>query len=70
MSAMRLCIFVLSLSLVAAMASGCKEEGTVKVHSLTFNGVTAVDEGRLKNALATKESSWIPWGRKRYFDRG
>jgi outer membrane protein assembly complex protein YaeT len=67
---MRLCIFVLSLSLVAAMASGCKEEGTVKVHSLTFNGVTAVDEGRLKNALATKESSWIPWGRKRYFDRG
>jgi len=66
---MRLGIFVPSLLIVAAVVSGCKEEGTIKVHSLKFNGVKAVDEGRLKNALATKESSWIPWGRKRYFDR-
>jgi outer membrane protein assembly complex protein YaeT len=57
------------LLLVGAVATGCKEEGTIKVHSLKFNGVKAVNEGRLKNALATKESSWIPWGRKRYFDR-
>ena len=55
--------------LLAISAIGCKEEGTIKVHSLKFNGVKAVDEGRLKNALATKQSSWIPWGKKAYFDR-
>src|SRR5262245_59028616 len=60
---------LLSLLLVAAVAAGCKEEGTIKVHSLKFVGIKAVNEGRLENALATKESSWIPWGRKRYFDR-
>jgi outer membrane protein insertion porin family len=54
---------------LAISAVGCKEEGTIKVHSLKFNGVKAVDESRLKNALATKQSSWIPWGKKAYFDR-
>jgi len=66
---MRFCSSFLSLFLVAAVATACKEEGTIKVHSLKFEGVLAADEGRLKNALATKESSRIPWGRKRYFDR-
>src|SRR5262245_8772805 len=66
---MRFCISVLSLALVVGISSACKEEGTIKVHSLKFQGVKAVDEGRLKNALATKESSWIPWGKKHYFDR-
>ena len=47
----------------------CKQEGTIKVHSLKFNGVKAVDESRLKDALATKQSSKIPWGKKAYFDR-
>jgi outer membrane protein assembly complex protein YaeT len=66
---MRFSISLLSLILVATVAAACKEEGTIKVHSLKFVGVQAVDEGRLKNALATKQGSWIPWGRKRYFDR-
>src|SRR5262249_43926386 len=66
---MRFCICVLSLMLVAAATGGCKDEGTIRVRSLTFNGVKSVDEGRLRNALATKTSSRIPWGRKRYFDR-
>jgi outer membrane protein assembly complex protein YaeT len=59
----------LAVVCLAIAAAGCKEEGTIKVHSLKFNGVDAVDAGRLKNALATKESSWIPWGKKAYFDR-
>ncbi len=59
----------LALVCLAISAAGCKEEGTIKVHSLKFNGVKAVDEGRLKEALATKQSSWIPWGKKAYFDR-
>ena len=47
----------LALVLSVAFATACKEEGTIKVHSLKFNGVKAVDDGRLKDALATKSSS-------------
>jgi outer membrane protein assembly factor BamA len=60
---------VVTLVLVAISAAACKEEGTIKVHSLKFNGVKAVDAGRLKDALATKSSSWIPFSKKKYFDR-
>jgi outer membrane protein assembly complex protein YaeT len=66
---MRLFSCFVSLVLVAGAAAACKQEGTVKVHSLKFQGVKAIDESRLKSVLATKESSWIPWGKKRYFDR-
>src|SRR5436309_2713448 len=57
---------VLALALVFG---ACKEEGTIKVHSLKFQGVKAVDDSRLKTALATRESSKLPWGRKYFFDR-
>jgi outer membrane protein assembly complex protein YaeT len=59
---------VTCLSLMAVMVA-CKEEGTIEVHSLKFQGVRAVAEGRLKEALATKQSTKLPWGRKKYFDR-
>ena len=55
--------------LALAFSTACKEEGSVKVHRLTFKGVKEVDEGRLKTALSTRQSSIIPWGRKYYFDR-
>ncbi len=51
------------------LAVGCKDDGTIRVHKLTFNGVNGVDASSLKNALATKESSKLPWGAKKYFDR-
>src|SRR5213592_3042583 len=57
------------LILALVVGAGCREEGTVTVHSLKFAGVKAVDASRLKNALATRESSRLPWGRKHYFDR-
>jgi outer membrane protein insertion porin family len=58
------------LALAFALAAGaCNENETVEVHSLKFNGVKAVDQSRLENALATRRSSKLPWGRKRYFDR-
>jgi outer membrane protein insertion porin family len=57
------------LATLAVASGGCKEEGTIRVHKLAFNGVKAVDSGELKNALATKQSSILPWGRKTYFDR-
>jgi outer membrane protein insertion porin family/translocation and assembly module TamA len=61
----------LALALTAAivLAAGCREEGGIKVTDLSFEGVTAVSESQLKNALATADSSWLPWGTKRYFNR-
>jgi len=61
--------FLACAVLALAFSAACKEEGSVTVHRLTFKGVKAVDEGRLKNALATRQSSIIPWSRKYYFDR-
>src|SRR6059036_2272227 len=57
------------LVLLPLAAGACKEEGTIQVHKIAFKGVKAVDTSRLKNALATRESSWLPWGKKNYFDR-
>ena len=59
-----------SLLLVTALGiAGCREEGDIKIASLSFEGVEQVDEGALKNALQTKEGSWLPWGQQEYFDR-
>lgn len=66
---MRFSCRVAALLATAVLAVGCKEEGTIKVHRLAFNGVKAVDESRLRDALATRQSSRIPWGRKYFFDR-
>ena len=66
MTAMRLSCAFLILTLTVV---GCKEEGTITVKSLRFNGVNAVDESRLREALATHTSSKLPWGKKAYFDR-
>ena len=65
---MRLPIAAVAL-LALTCTAACKETGTIKVHSLSFKGVKAVDESRLKDALATRQSSKIPWGKKYFFDR-
>jgi outer membrane protein assembly complex protein YaeT len=51
------------------LLAGCREEGTIEVKKIAFEGVQHVDEGRLKGALVTKESSRLPWGKNQYFDR-
>jgi len=66
---MRPGVRIVTLLALMAVVGACKEEGTIVVHSLKFEGVRAVDEGRLRAALATKQSSKIPWGKKTYFDR-
>lgn len=63
----------LSTGLVVALcltAAACREEGSIQVKKLEFSGVKAVEESRLRGALATRQSSRLPWGRKYYFDRG
>ncbi len=61
---------VVTCFLAAAVLSGCIEgKGIVKVTAVKFNGVKAVEKGQLKSVLATKASSKLPWGVKRYFTR-
>jgi outer membrane protein assembly complex protein YaeT len=41
----------------------------IKVTSFKIHGAKALGAGRVTSVLGTRSSSWIPWGRKRYFDR-
>ena len=64
----RVAFFLVVLVGVTCVA-GCREEGDIQISGLHFNGVDQVDKGALTSALQTKQGSWIPWSRKRYFDR-
>lgn len=63
--------FALALLIFGSLTflSGCKEEGTVRVARLKFNGVHAVKVSQLRSVLATVRSSRLPWGTKHYFQR-
>ncbi len=61
--------FLLVALFGALSVAACREEGDIQITGLTFEGVEQVDKGALQSALKTKKGSWIPWGRKRYFDR-
>ncbi len=58
-----------ALATLIAFAPACRESGSIRVKSISFKGVKAVDTGALKGALATKASSRFFWGKKRFFDR-
>ncbi len=64
--AMRLFATIL---LIALAAPSCRETGDVQVTSIEFRGNTSVKAGELKAILATQESGFLPWSRKRFFDR-
>ena len=55
--------------LIAMTAAACRETGDVQVTSIKFTGATAVQADELKRVLATQESGFLPWSRKRFFDR-
>src|SRR4249920_2152579 len=57
------------LIVAALAAAGCQEPGTITVRSIDFVGVQAIETSRLKDALATRVSAKLPWGRKYRFDR-
>lgn len=61
--------FLLVVALGVFSVAACREEGDIQISSLRFDGVEQVDKDALANALQTKQGSWIPWGRKRFFDR-
>lgn len=66
---MRAWLCPLLLLSVALGGVACHEEGDVAVKSLTFSGNSAFPDSRLKAVLATKQSGWLPWSAKHYFDR-
>jgi len=41
----------------------------IKVTSFKIQGAKALSASQVRSVLGTHASSWIPWGRKRYFDR-
>ena len=58
-----------TILLIAVAAGACRETGDIQVSSITFKGASAVKADELKGALATRESGFLPWSRKRFFDR-
>jgi outer membrane protein assembly complex protein YaeT len=70
---MRRCLQLAFPFLVGPLLAGAvvfgQEEGAIRVRSFRIEGVQAVNEARLRAALATRESSRLPWGEDAYFDR-
>jgi outer membrane protein assembly complex protein YaeT len=58
--------------LAATGAPACRRApagaGT-EVKALSFEGNRAFKDGALADVLATRESGWLPWARKRYFNQ-
>ncbi len=59
---------ILVLSLLVSSSVACKDEAKVKVSSLKFEGVHAIEEAQLRAALQTKAGSWVPFSKKPPFD--
>ena len=66
---MRVLIKFLLLGALTIAAVACHDVGDVKVISLSFDGAKAFDSAALRRVLATRESGWLPWSPKHYFDR-
>ena len=58
-----------ALVLIASLTASCRETGDVQVTSIKLRGVTAVEVSEIKSILGTQESGFLPWSRKRFFDR-
>lgn len=60
---------LLAAVLLASLAVSCRETGDVQVTSIKLRGANAVQADELKGILGTQESGFLPWSRKRFFDR-
>ncbi len=59
----------ITLAVLALAVSACRETGDVQVTSIEFVGVHALKPDELKAIIATRESGFLPWSRKHFFDR-
>jgi outer membrane protein insertion porin family len=55
--------------ILLVFTAACHEESNVQISGFHLEGVKSIEEGRLRSVLATRASSKLPWGTKRYFDR-
>lgn len=61
---------VLCIALAACCGLGCREdEEGLKVTGLEFKGAKAITAAELRGVIATRESGFLPWTRRRLFDR-
>jgi outer membrane protein insertion porin family/translocation and assembly module TamA len=51
------------------LLAGCHEEEGIEVADLRIEGAEAIPASALRQAISTRESSALPWGQKRYFNR-
>ena len=58
-----------TIVILTVAAAACRETGDVQVSSISFTGANAVTADELKAIVATQESGFLPWSRKRFFDR-
>jgi outer membrane protein assembly complex protein YaeT len=58
-----------TILLIVTAAAACRETGDVQVTSITFSGADAVKADELKEVIATRENGFLPWSRRRFFDR-
>src|SRR5688572_1597180 len=57
------------VAVLALAMSACRETGDVQVTSIDFEGVRAIKGDELKAIIATRESGFLPWSRRYFFDR-
>jgi outer membrane protein assembly complex protein YaeT len=64
----RASVFLLTLCVLGV--AGCQDtQNAIRVNRLRLNGVRAVRPAQLRAALATTQSSRLPWGEKHFFNR-
>src|SRR5689334_19207528 len=62
-------LHILIVSATLALVSACHEEGDIQVKSLSITGNSAFKSSVITNVLATRQSGWLPWSPRHYFDR-
>jgi outer membrane protein insertion porin family len=58
------------VGLLAVSAAACHDEEQIEVSSLTFDGNQSFTKKQLEAVIVTEATGWLPWARKRYFNRG
>ena len=54
---------------LSLLTIACHEEGDIEVKAIAFDGNTSFNDGQLKQVIVTQASGWLPWSRKRFFNR-
>jgi outer membrane protein assembly complex protein YaeT len=60
---------ILVVLAACAVFPACHEEGDIQVKSLSITGNDAFKSSVITNVLATRQSGWLPWSPRHYFDR-